>query len=156
MDTEWKYFGFHDYEREQPGLGVSHKYVNSMGWIDLYIYTLNRNDWKNGTSDEYFDEHFKSVVQAITAAERTGPHRNVMIHGVDDIEINGQPFRHAKATFILRGENLESHVFVTGLDGRIIKYRMSFKIPISDNIQDVMIQFITMSIERIKQRKELS
>ncbi len=139
---EWRAGDVMDYESRAPGLGKSYRYDSVIGWIDVYLYTLNRSDWGNGVTAKNFADHFDSTIAEVRAAERQGIYQGVVMVSLGDEEIAGQTFRHAKLSFMIRDKRIESHIFLTAVNGSLLKFRMSFFEPFPTNLQGEIDSFV--------------
>lgn len=144
----WDYLGSHDYETQHAGLGVSYRFRSEIGWVDVYVYGLQRDDWADGVADPSFDRHFESVIAEVRMAERRGIYRDVKLDPAQDLEIGGKRFRHVAMRYLNEGKPVESHVYLAGLNGQLLKFRMSFFAPPPSNLDAVMREFVARHIPR--------
>ncbi len=145
----WDYLGAHDYETRYPGLGVSYRFQSDIGWIDVYFYGLERSDWADGVGDAEFGRHFDSAVREIRMAERAGRYQDLKLGEVEDVVIGGKTYRHLAMRLTSDGRPLESHLYLTGVDGQLLKFRMSFFAPAPPNLDAVMREFIARHVPRL-------
>jgi len=145
----WEYRGSQDYERAHPGLGASHRFQSEIGWIDVYVYGLKRGDWADGVADPLFGRVFDSAVAEIRMAEQAGYYREVKLGRVEDVEIGGKAYRHLAMHFSSDGKPLESHLYLTAVNGQLLKFRMSFFAPVPSNLDAVMRDFIARHVPRL-------
>jgi hypothetical protein len=146
--VQWRYINTRSYEAMNAGLGRSHRFESSVGWIDVYIYDMKRTDWRPGVDDPQFDEQFKSTIaevqrataQGLYASARTGPTRDVRIEGLTFRSIS---FRLVNAR---DGKAYDSYTYLTARGGRLLKYRMSFNAPAPANAQAIAREFIERSL----------
>lgn len=139
---EWQYKGATDFEAKNPGAGVGKRYESEIGWIDVYLFGAGRDNWLEGTSDPGFQPLFAEAAQGIVQAQKDGHYRNVSIGAPTNIVIAGHTFRHFKAQFEFNESTVESHTFMTALNGRLLKYRMSFPTPAPDALGLIITSFI--------------
>jgi len=151
--VQWVLVGTHNYEPEHPGAGMSKRYESAIGWIDTFLYSAGRSDWTNGVSDPHFGENFQEVTFEIVQATRLGYYQNLQLDRPEDLVISGLPFRHLVAHMDFRGKKLESHVYLTARDGYLLKYRMSFVIPVRENLSRVTTDFIEHELDEYQKRR---
>ena len=142
MSVQWEFSGYTTYEERYPGLGSSKKYRSSIGWVDVYSYSLKRADWAGGSSDPAFAAHFQTTVDDVQQLALSGDYSELEMGPVQDVEIAGQPFRTVTFKLASKGLRLQSMTFVTALQGRLLKYRMSFVAPVPADVQDIVRKFI--------------
>jgi len=145
----WKYLGSENYERQSPGLGRSEKYTTTFGWADVYEYNLGVKNWQDGVSDPLFSEHFQNVVGEIYLVGRTGVYQNVKLNQVGDEVINGVTFRHAVLHYKYQEENVESHVYMSGVQGQLVKFRITVKLPFKLEEKESVARFIKEKLDNI-------
>jgi hypothetical protein len=139
---EWQFKGTTDYEAKTPGAGVGKRYESEAGWIDVYLFGADRDNWLEGTSDPGFASQFAEAAQGIVQAEKSGHYRNVRIEAPTDIVIAGRTFRHFRAQYDRKEAAVESHTFMTAIGGRLLKYRMSFPSPAPKDLGFIITNFI--------------
>lgn len=144
----WDYLGSRDYETQHAGLGVSYRFRSEIGWVDVYVYGLQRDDWADGVADPSFDRHFESVIDEVRMAERRGIYRDVKLDPAQDVEIGDGVFRHVAMRYLNEGKPVESHVYLAGVNGQLLKFRMSFFAPPPSNLDAVMRDFVARHIPR--------
>lgn len=137
----WKYLGSKNYELQSPGLGRSEKYITTFGWADVYEYNLAKN-WLDGVSDPLFSEHFQQVVGEIYLAGSTGIYQDVKLNHIGDEVINGITFRHAVLHYKHQDKKLESHVYMSGVQGQLVKFRITVKLPFKLEEKESVARFI--------------
>jgi hypothetical protein len=143
---EWQYKGSENYEAKLPGAGVGKRYESEIGWIDVYLFNAGRDNWLEGTSDPGFMAMFGEAAQGIIQAQKQGHYTKVTIEDPTDLVIAGHKFRHFTARFEFKGQFVESHTFMTALNGRLLKYRMSFPSPIPDAVGYITTNFIEQTV----------
>lgn len=144
---EWQYKGSTDYETKAPGTGVGKRYESDIGWIDVYLFNAGRDNWLEGTSDPGFMAVFGGAAQGILQAQKDGHYQKVAIGQPAGLLIAGHTFKHFAARFESKGRLVESHTFMTALNGRLLKYRMSFPLPVPDTIAHITASFIEQTVE---------
>lgn len=143
---EWVYKGSTNYEAQMVGGGVGRRYESEAGWIDVYLYSAGRDNWLEGTSDPGFMERFNDTAAGILQAARQGHYKNVSFEKPSDVVLAGHKFRRLVARFEFREEAVESHTFLTALDGQLLKYRMSFPQPTPPDLPAIITDFIEKSV----------
>ena len=146
--VQWQYVRSTSYEAGQPGLGVSHRYQSNVGWVDVYVYGMKRSDWAAGVADPEFDEHFKAAVEEVRLAGARGVYAKVEVGPVRDELIDGQAFRRVsfRVLHAQSQKTYESFTFLTGRNGRLLKYRMSFVTPAPANLDAIAREFIERNL----------
>lgn len=141
-DSVWQYAGSMNYEPRNPGLGVSHKYLSSAGWIDVYIYSDRRCCWAAGISDPEFSVHFESIVEVVRLYAMHDIYHNLKIGTVQDVSISSQVFRTVIFEYTLDSQPLISSIYLTARNGQLLKYRVSLYATGSLDIEAVARSFI--------------
>lgn len=146
--VQWQYVRSTSYEAGQPGLGISHRYQSTLGWVDVYVYDMTRSDWVAGVADPEFDEHFKAAVDEVRLAGARGVYAKVDVGPVSDELIDGQAFRRVsfRVLHAQSRKTYESFTFLTARNGRLLKYRMSFVTPAPANLDAVAREFIERNL----------
>lgn len=121
----WQHQGSHSYEAERPGLGVSDRYASPIGWADVYVYGLKRNDWRTGVDDPQFGAHFNMTVDEVKHYGRVGAYAELQIGEPRDVSVGGQVFRTISFRFVRDGRAMASTTYLTGRGGKLLKYRIS-------------------------------
>lgn len=146
--VQWRYTGTRSYEALNAGLGRSHRFESSIGWVDVYVYDMKRTDWRPGVDDAQFDEHFKSTLAEVQRAAAQGVYASAKIGATRDVRIDGLAFR--SISFRLAnardGKVYDSFTYLTARGGRLLKYRMSFNAPAPANVDAVAREFIERSL----------
>ncbi len=146
--VQWRYTGTRSYEALNAGLGRSHRFESSIGWVDVYVYDMKRTDWRPGVDDAQFDEHFKSTLAEVQRAAAQGVYASAKIGTTRDVRIDGLAFR--SISFRLAnardGKVYDSFTYLTARGGRLLKYRMSFNAPAPANVDAVAREFIERSL----------
>ena len=125
----WRYLGGHSFEKETPGLGVSHRYDSSAGWVDVYVYGLRRNNWASGVADVQFKAHFDGTISEVQALARRGDYTQLDVGVVQDSVVGGRNFRSISFRFLRGGKPVQSFTYLTAMNGQLVKYRLSFYLP---------------------------
>lgn len=149
QEVHWRYRGTQDYEAMQSGLGSSRRYESRIGWVDVYDYTLGRKDWQEGVSDPAFAGHFQSVVEEILMAEKAGYYINVSVGRPKDVTLSNVTFRHVKASYMTKQGDVESHVYMTAMGGRLLKFRVSLFRPTPSSVTAEVERFINGEVARL-------
>jgi hypothetical protein len=146
--VQWQYVRSTSYEAGQPGLGVSHRYQSNVGWVDVYVYGMKRSDWAAGVADTEFDEHFKAAVEEVRLAGARGVYAKVEVGPVRDELIDGQAFRRVsfRVLHAQSRKTYDSFTYLTGRNGRLLKYRMSFITPAPANVEALAREFIERNL----------
>ena len=146
--VQWQYVRSTSYEAGQPGLGVSHRYQSNLGWVDVYVYGMKRSDWAAGVADPEFDEHFKAAVEEVRLAGARGVYAKVEVGPVRDELIDGQAFRRVsfRVLHAQSRKTYDSFTYLTGRNGRLLKYRMSFITPAPANVEALAREFIERNL----------
>ncbi len=127
--TGWRYRGSTSFEKDSPGLGVSHRYDSSAGWLDVYVYGLRRNNWAGGVADVQFKAHFEGTITEVQALARRGDYTQLEVGATQDLVIGGRTFRSVSFRFLRGARPVQSFTFLTAMNGHLIKYRLSFYLP---------------------------
>lgn len=127
--TGWRYRGSTSFEKDSPGLGVSHRYDSSAGGVDVYVYGLRRNNWAAGVADVQFKAHFEGTITEVQALARRGDYTQLEIGATQDLAIGGRIFRSVSFRFLRGSRPVQSFTFLTAMNGQLVKYRLSFYLP---------------------------
>jgi hypothetical protein len=145
--VQWRYINSKSYEALNAGLGNSHRFESSIGWIDVYVYDMKRS-WQPGVDDPQFDEHFKSTVAEVQRATAQGMYASARIGATRDVRIEGLTFRtvsfrlvHAKDA-----KAYDSFTYLAVRNGKLLKYRMSFNTPAPANVEAIAREFIERNV----------
>jgi len=146
--VQWHYVRSTSYEARQPGLGISHRYESKVGWVDVYVYGMQRSNWAAGIGDPEFDEHFRAAVEEVQLAGTRGIYAKVEVGPVSNEMIEGQAFRRVsfRVLHAASQKTYESFTYLTGRDGRLLKYRMSFAAPAPSNLDAIAREFIERNL----------
>ena len=147
LDLAWQYAGSMNYEPRNPELGVSHKYISSAGWIDVYIYSNGRCCWVAGISDPEFSAHFESIVEVLRLYAMHDVYHNLKIGAVQDVTIATQVFRTVISEYILDSQPLISSIYLTARNGQLLKYRISLYATGPLDIEAVSRSFIERDLD---------
>ncbi|MDQ0569630.1 hypothetical protein QFZ42_001464 [Variovorax paradoxus] len=146
--VQWHYVRSTSYEARQPGLGISHRHESKVGWVDVYVYGMKRSNWAAGIGDPEFDEHFRAAVDEVRLAGARGVYANVEVGPVSDELIEGQAFRRVsfRVLHAASQKTYDSFTYLTGRNGRLLKYRMSFAAPAPANLDAIAREFIERNL----------
>ncbi len=145
----WKYLGSQNYERQAPGLGRSEKYVTTFGWADVYEYDLGVKNWQDGVNDPLFRQHFREVVREIYQAGLAGIYQDVKLNHVGNEVINGVTFRHAVLHYKYPKKPMESHVYLGGVQGQLVKFRITIRLPSKLEEKESVARFLKERLDNI-------
>ncbi|HEX7863671.1 MAG TPA: hypothetical protein VF555_01910 [Variovorax sp.] len=145
--VQWRYINSKSYEALNAGLGNSHRFESSVGWIDVYVYDMKRN-WQPGISDPQFDEHFKSTIAEVQRATSQGVYASARIGPTRDVRIEGLTFRSISFRLVHArdGKAYDSFTYLTVRNGKLLKYRMSFNAPAPANVDAIAREFIERNV----------
>ncbi|MEJ8821986.1 hypothetical protein WKW80_08040 [Variovorax humicola] len=138
----WQPAGSHDYEPQRPGLGSSQRFESAVGWVDVYRYGMGRSNWAMGVADPAFDAQFRSTISEVRQLAQAGQYTELKVGPTRDLRIAGLVFRTVSYQFRRQGRPHESRTFMTGLQGQLLKYRMTFPSPVEGNVDDIARDFI--------------
>lgn len=150
--VEWAYKGESDYEARHPGGGTSKRYESNIGWIDVYWFSAGRDNWLEGTSDPGLKPILDGAAHEILQAQDQGHYRNVGFGQPQDVTIAGRRFRHFPVRYEFRGKAVNSHTFLTAMNGQLLKYRMSFNEPIPASLDRLIETFIGQTLHEYEKR----
>lgn len=142
----WQKGESRNYELQSPGLGVSQRYNAQVGWIDVYAYDLRRKDWKEGTEDPLFAEHFVSTIDEVRYFAQQGSYSDLKVSSPQDMDVAGQRFRTVAFEYAQRGRALRSTTYLTVRNGRLLKYRVSIFAATGLDVETVARQFVENSL----------
>lgn len=149
---QWRKLGSKDYEPQVAGLGQSFHYESQAGWADVFRYSMNRGEWKEGRSDPGFAAHFKQAMSDIAKTAQQGAYSKLQLFSVVDVTIDGQDFRHATFTYEARGRSIESHLLLTARNGKLLKYRISIFQPVPEDLATGLDRFVVDSMQEVLPR----
>lgn len=136
----WKHVSTRDYEAEHPGLGFSRRFVSSAGWADEFVYDAGRKTWKNGVDDPQLEMTFQMAVRDV--GNVAGPGADYRLMRVDHLQIAGRPFLHAAMRMKVEGRMVESHLYLTAVEHRLVKFRISLYVPLPQPSEAVLAAFV--------------
>ncbi len=119
----------HDYTKQNAGLGFSYRFGSPKDglWVDEYHYRANRPSWSNGIKNEAIEQHFKDNIAEARAAAKAGYYKSVEVLQQDSVTIEGVELLHCRLrTVTKQGDTLQSHIYLTALDGELAKFRVSW------------------------------
>lgn len=146
----WQHQGSHSYEAERPGLGVSDRYVSPIGWADVYVYGLKRDDWRTGIDDPQFGAHFNMTVDEVKHYGRVGAYADLQIGLVHDVPVAGQMFRTISFRFVRDGRPMASATYLTGRGGKLLKYRISIDANAPHDLDAIARHFIESHLRSVE------
>ena len=123
--SNWKFESSKSYEPANPGAGTSAKYVSTQGWVDVYSYDWERSNWITGVSDPQFSSEFNGTIQAVRHFEGVGRYKNVIATEPKDVVIANLLFRSVSFKYETSGKLVNSAIYLTALNGKLLKYRIS-------------------------------
>lgn len=145
--VQWRYINSKSYEALNAGLGNSHRFESSVGWVDVYVYDMKRN-WQPGVSDPQFDEHFRSTIAEVQRAITQGMYASAKIGPTRDVRIEGLTFRSVSFRLVHArdGKAYDSFTYLAVRNGKLLKYRMSFNAPAPANVDVIAREFIERNV----------
>ncbi|MDR1789258.1 MAG: hypothetical protein LBR12_02720 [Opitutaceae bacterium] len=130
--VEWRHTASKDYEQEQPGsgLGFSRRFTTDIsgGVADLFVYSANQR-WADGTDDPGFDAHFRGCISEVGKAATAGVYSNLTLKAPFNALVDGLRTRGIKMTYTDGGKDVESYLYLTALNGKLVKLRATFDAP---------------------------
>lgn len=146
--VQWRYVGTKSYDALNAGLGRSHRFESSVGWVDVYLYDMKRSDWRPGVDDPQFDAHFKGTVAEVQRAAAQGVYASARVGATRDVRIDGLTFRSISFHLVNArdGKAYESFTYLTARGGRLLKYRLSFNAPAPANVEAIAREFIDRNL----------
>ena len=127
------------------GLGSSQRYASPVGWIDVYVYDLNRQ-WATGTGDPAFAAHFESTVEEVRVYGRRGSYTDLQVDPLRDTVVAGQPFRTARFRYLRDGRAMHSITYLTARNGQLLKYRISIYADSGLDLEPLARHFVTENL----------
>src|ERR1017187_5080616 len=120
----------HDYEKTNPGLGYSIKFMQP-GWaIDVYIYTLNLKSISDDPMSEVVKQQLAQAKSDVLKMEKRGEYANVVVK--DDYIVNDAVGRTrfvcSALTFDQKkqsGFSVDSYICLTSSKNKFFKIRMT-------------------------------
>ncbi|RUR67884.1 hypothetical protein EJP67_12535 [Variovorax guangxiensis] len=145
--VQWRYINSKSYEAANAGLGNSHRFESSVGWIDVYVYDMKRS-WQPGVADPQFDDHFRSTIAEVQRAAAQGVYASVKIGPTKDVRIEGLTFRTVSFRLVHArdGKAYDSFTYLAVRNGKLLKYRMSFNTPAPANVDAISREFIERNV----------
>lgn len=145
--VQWRYINSKSYEALNAGLGNSHRFESSLGWIDVYVYDMNRS-WQPGVGDPQFDDHFRSTIAEVQRAAAQGVYASARIGPTKDVRIEGLTFRSVSFRLVHArdGKAYDSFTYLAVRNGKLLKYRMSFNTPPPANVEAIAREFIERNV----------
>jgi len=146
--VQWRYIDSRSYEAANPGLGRSHRFESSVGWIDVYVYDMKRTDWRTGVDDPKFDEQFRNTIAEVQRATALGFYTSAKPGPTRDVRIEGLTFRSISFRLVNARDKktYDSFAYLTARGGRLLKYRMSFNGPAPANAEAIAREFIERNV----------
>jgi hypothetical protein len=145
-DIRWRHVGSKDFEREHPGLGFSRRYESASGWVDVYGYDLQRR-WQDGLDDPQFDELLAQTINEVAEAGRRGHYKGVQVAPAETTLLSGVPLKQVRFNYKTNDGGVESHLFLTCLNGKIMKIRASLREPVTDSAREAQLAFVAEQID---------
>ncbi|MET3461444.1 hypothetical protein [Variovorax atrisoli] len=145
--VQWRYINSKSYEALNAGLGNSHRFESRLGWIDVYVYDMNRS-WQPGVGDPQFDDHFRSTIAEVQRAAAQGVYASARIGPTKDVRIEGLTFRSVSFRLVHArdGKAYDSFTYLAVRNGKLLKYRMSFNTPPPANVEAIAREFIERNV----------
>lgn len=145
--VQWRYINSKSYEAANAGLGNSHRFESSVGWIDVYVYDMKRS-WQPGVGDPQFDDHFRSTIAEVQRAAAQGVYASAKIGPTKDVRIEGLTFRAVSFRLVHSrdGKAYDSFTYLAVRNGKLLKYRMSFNTPAPANVDAISREFIERNV----------
>ena len=145
--VQWRYINSKSYEAANAGLGNSHRFESSVGWIDVYVYDMKRS-WQPGVGDPQFDDHFRSTIAEVQRAAAQGVYASARIGPTKDVRIEGLTFRTVSFRLVHSrdGKAYDSFTYLAVRNGKLLKYRMSFNTPAPANVDAISREFIERNV----------
>jgi len=144
---QWRYIDSKSYEAASPGLGISHRFESSAGWVDVYVYDMKRS-WQAGVGDPQFDEHFRSTIAEVQRAVAQGMYASARVGPTRDVRIEGLTFRSVSFRLVRArdGTPYDSFTYLAVRNGKLLKYRISFNTPTPANTEAIAREFIERNL----------
>ena len=145
--VQWRYINSKSYEALSAGLGNSHRFESSVGWVDVYVYDVKRS-WQPGVDDPQFDEHFKATIAEVQRAAAQGMYASASVGPTRDARIEGLAFRSVSFRLVNARDRkaYDSVTYLTARNGKLLKYRMSFNAPSPPNMDAIAREFIERNL----------
>lgn len=122
-------------EEKSPGLGAALSYRDTTSKLDIFTYDLKAPLIPTGIDSTIVKNSFTEGISNIQKADTNGIYSNLKITSTDTITIAAQEFLHAQFSY---GENLlqkDAHLFISGVNGQILKFRVTLTNPSKFNIE---------------------
>ena len=142
----WQRAGSRDFEPQRPGYGNRQRYESAVGWVDVYRYGKGRNNWAMGVADPGFNAQFRSTIEEVRQLARDGEYTDLKLGRIRDTRIGDLDFRTLSFQFRRLGRQHESRTFMTGLQGQLLKYRMTFPSPVEGNVDEIARDFVDKNL----------
>ena len=138
--VRWTHVSTRDYEADHPGLGFSRRFVSSAGWADEFVYDAGRRTWKDGVDDPQMEATFQMALRDVENV--AGPGADYRLLRVDHLQIAGRPFLHAAMRMKVEGRMVESHLYLTAAEHRLVKFRISLYVPLPEPSEPLLTAFV--------------
>lgn len=114
--------------RGNPDQGIGVSYRGEQIKIDLYVYDSLNADWTGLPIKERIEKENQSIATIFAQLTERGDYSNVNIKPVRVTRRGNREFTHTEITFTDKhAGDLNSHYYLSELNGRILKIRISCK-----------------------------
>lgn len=151
-DGGFKYAGGKDYRDRNPGLGQSWRFESEYGWADEFAYDMN-SDWKDGITPQLKDHVKKYILKDFESTKQQGAYKSFKIVSTDDETIGGVKFVRMKLEIVHDdGKKIESYMYLTAINGELLKFRISLYTPVTAKAKKAMAEFLKVRVAANKKK----
>ncbi len=144
---DFAYVGFEDYRSKDPGRGIAYRFKGITGEIDEHHYSAGRKNWPEGVADMDINRHFKSNVAEIFKARDAEGWKAVDQLGLRTEDIAGKRVLHAWFRITNKeGKQIQRHLYLTALNGELVKFRASLWEPVTQRTVEDMEDFVKLRV----------
>ncbi len=134
---------------DDPVLGVGIGYRGNGFKVDLYVYDALRADWADLSIEEKLLKEKESIGDIFKEMTDRGDYSDVKILDSEVITMNGHKFEHIEINFHdRRAGDLNSHYYLSSLNGKVFKVRISRALETPASVVTEAIKEIAQTIKR--------
>ena len=143
--ANWRFTAFKDFEQQDPGLGVGYEFVLGSARADIFFYGLQR-EWREGIDDPKIAQVMDQSSHDVFLAERLGYYKDVYADPAKVIVIAGKKFWNQAFKYFQNGVAKISKLYLTGMNGKLLKYRISAPVEMGPEFESSSNQLIEYSL----------
>lgn len=149
---DFKYVDSKDYRDRNPGFGQSWRFKSEYGWADEFVYNMGAA-WEDGITAQ-LDGHVKgAIIKDFEYTEQQGSYRSFKILSTDEESVGGIKFVRMKLDIVHDdGKRIESYMYITAMNGELLKFRISLYTPVEAKAKKAMKDFLKARVAANKKK----